>query len=707
MMDSIAKQVEALSPLVQLVQQPEKMHVGYVVKMNYKSVVVLTNDKWKHDCGGIPQNAFLVATAFDPNEYGKADPSDKIIVLLRAVGEASLPQDNDTLKAIIEHYQRKTEVQAADHLDGIEKITHSRLQFKGLECRILGTFYSNPTGKMFMGSDVENFFSVARLRVYKPTKDALKTIVNFIDPIKENKARQDATSLLGSYPSPIPIGNVRYTSTNPNQIAQHNDAPVNIQPMDFLARRTGVFGMTRTGKSNTVKTTVASVATIAKEAGVKVGQIIFDIKGEYANANGKDDDSSIAEALGLDVVRYRGATTKQGFEDLRDNMYKSLSNGLRTVQSLLKADRTNIASDMKNLIDLSLEVPTLDDYDGDQNAYRSGVSRHRKKVAIYKCILHKSGLIPATDDNRVNLDVGKSVFEFIHEHGMTCAESCSNETKRVDHARREFGNPANDMTLEEASGFLLRLRSINKQDKDNPIPSSTKNVDWLDEVEKGLLNILASRNDNDQLIRGPRIIGATVRQWHSPGGTDDVERDIYGHLRSGKIVIVDLSVGTEETRAGRAESIAEYIRVMGLREMSEEREPPIIMMYVEEAHNLIGTKAELDSTWPRIAKEGAAMNIGMVYCTQEPSSVQSNILANTENFFVTHLNNDKEIKAISEYYDFGDFKDLMKNAQDVGFSRIKTLSSNFVIPTQILRFTPSEVKARYDAARPPQKTETA
>lgn len=696
MMDSIAKQVEALSPLVQLVQQPDKMHVGYVVKMDYKSVVVLTNDRWKHDCGGIPQNAFLVATAFDPNEFGKADPSDKIIVLLRAVGEASLPQDNDTLKAIIEHYQRKTEVQAADRLDGIEKITHSRLQYKGLECRILGTFYSNATGKMFMGSDVENFYSVARLRVYKPTKEALKTIVNFIDPLKEAKAKQDAVSLLGSYPSSIPIGNVRYTSTNPNQVAQNNNAAVNIQPMDFLTRRTGVFGMTRTGKSNTVKTTVASVAMIAKEAGVKVGQIIFDIKGEYSNANGKDDGSSLAEALGDDVVRYRGAQ-KIGFRDLRDDMYKSLATGLRTVQSLLKVDKQNQSADMKNLMDLSLEEPTLEDYDGDNGLFQSAKSRHKKKVAIYKCILSKAGLQFATDDNRVDLDVGKSVYEFIHGV-MACSKGCTNKEQRVDHARDEYGDPSNGMTLEEATAFFTRLRAINRADPNLPIPGSTKNSIWLDDIEKGLLNILAGRSDSDQPIRSTRVIGSTVRQWHSPTGSDNVERDIYRFLRDGKVVVIDLSVGTEETRASRAGSIAEYIRVMGLREMSEEREPPIIMMYVEEAHNLIGAKSELDSTWPRIAKEGAAMNIGMVYCTQEPSSIQSNILANTENFFVTHLNNDKEIKAISEYYDFGDFKDLIKNAQDVGFSRIKTLSANFVVPTQILRFTPSDIKKRYDAA---------
>jgi len=122
--------------------------------------------------------------------------------------------------------------------------------------------------------------------------------------------------------------------------------------------------------------------------------------------------------------------------------------------------------------------------------------------------------------------------------------------------------------------------------------------------------------------------------------------------------------------------------------------PPNIVVYIEEAHNLIGKRMELTETWPRLAKEGAKYRIALVYATQEVSSVHPNILANTENWFITHLNNLREIKELAQFYDFDDFSDSLIRAQDVGFARVKTLSSPFVIPTQIDKFDPDAERRR-------------
>ncbi len=246
------------------------------------------------------------------------------------MGQSTLPNDDDNFRAIVEHHQNHTRIQRRDHLDGIEAITHDVLQYSGLNCRILGTFFESD-GRLRFGADAEDFQSVSHLRVYKPTDQALRMIVNYVDPRREEKAEQDARAMgFAAPPASFEVGHVRYTSTTRLQAASAL-VPVAIHPVDFLSRRTAVLGMTRTGKSNTVKTTVAAVQMAGLRASVRIGQIIFDMNGEYANANGQDDGSSIAEVFSDNTVRYRGLLTK-GFFDIRYNFYNAVEEGLAILQ---------------------------------------------------------------------------------------------------------------------------------------------------------------------------------------------------------------------------------------------------------------------------------------------------------------------------------------------------------------------------------------
>jgi DNA helicase HerA-like ATPase len=109
---------------------------------------------------------------------------------------------------------------------------------------------------------------------------------------------------------------------------------------------------------------------------------------------------------------------------------------------------------------------------------------------------------------------------------------------------------------------------------------------------------------------------------------------------------------------------------------------------IEEAHNLFSSekyKDELD-IWVRLAKEASKLNIGMIYATQEVTGVAHQVLANTKNWVVAHLNNTREINELARFYDFKAFGEAIISDEDRGYVRLKTMSSPYIVPVQIDRY---------------------
>jgi len=656
-------------PLARLLQVDN--FVGWVYSIDYTYAYVMTNDLWKYKALGIPHNCFLVAASFDPQHLSEASEDEMEVILLRVLGSAKLPQDDELVRTKIDHFkEQKSPLGTTDRQ--MDDITQSELQFGGLKCRVLGTFFV-ADDELWLGSDLESFATATRLNVYRPTGKALELIVNYVDPIRRKAAREMAEQLgLKGEIKPFRIGTVRYTSTDRlhRRSPRAEKVPVMVQPADFLARRTAVLGMTRTGKSNMIKQMVSVVKRVADESQVKIGQIIYDINGEYANAN-QQDKGALADIYPEDTVRYR-MLKAEGFRELRTNFYEQINEGFGIIQRELEEANRVTTDYVRAFVNLSFDEPD-----------KQEVGEHKRwevRVAAYRTLLYVAGFAPPPG-YQVKFEANKEVLTKVREK-----LTAKGETKVASL------DPKKGLTLEQAKHWFLALREANEEE---PLKSSS-GKNWVDDALKTLLDMIAQRQKKTY-ISGFKILADTIK-YHSPHRTTEVADEIYDLLREGKIVILDLSVGDARIREKISTRIAQRIFQRSMEIFVQGQTPPNIIVYIEEAHNLIGRGMDLTETWPRLAKEGAKYRIGLVYATQEVSSMHPNILANTENWFITHLNNAREVKELSQFYDFADFSESLIHAQDVGFARVKTLSSPFVIPVQIDKFDPEAERQRVRTA---------
>lgn len=288
--------------------------VGGVFHLDFHSALVSTDDKWKADAGGVPQHSFLLATVMPLDQPG--EPDDEEVILLRVDNTCALPRAAEATE-VREFMMRQTLTEVNLTVDAL---TQQEMQRSGLECRILGTFYQTdlPGGRSLLdfGADIDNVYAASRYRVYKPSPEALSRIASY--PLLTADE-----ALAGDEPQLLQIGSVRYTSTR-RRARDHGEinVPVQVRVDDFIEMKTAVFGMTRMGKSNTMKTLAVATYRYSKRLGKPIGQLLFDPQGEYANPNSQDDDTALAQ-LGDDVAVYRFGTRDDevGVRSLQVNFF--------------------------------------------------------------------------------------------------------------------------------------------------------------------------------------------------------------------------------------------------------------------------------------------------------------------------------------------------------------------------------------------------
>lgn len=678
----------------------ENLFVGRPFYLGYEKANILVSDAWKYRAKGIPQGAFLLA-------FYDGEKDVKEALLLRALNPTKLPTDNDIVSSMIEYYKEGTDISGragSDEKSKLDDFTRYEFSFSGLECRVLGSFYlttKEVDGRkevvLEFGADIENFYSANNYSVYKATDKVLKRIVN---------QRED--DVIAGNENEFRIGTVRYSSSRRFQL-DDKDVEVYISPKDFIGKRTALFGMTRTGKSNTVKKIIEATAEISKKASIKilhqkevglepkqqktlfpafdenspftkqgaprfpVGQIVFDINGEYANPNLQDDGTAIYELYKDSVERYSIVDkTSDGFKVLKVNFFKEIQAGFQLISNgLANHDPTYIKS--FRTIDLA-EPDNYHKSIGEKTSdEKNAAIAYDRKIAIYKCCLKEAGFPVPSDSNTVKFygdaeTINKILPDIKPHDGIT-----------LDQATRWFSEVYDAMESDEHKEKFAKYL----KDKEKP---------FFDEDMLALLIFLTRKPapKKQASYSGFRLLKEFIK-LHTKNSDTSFESEILADLRKGKIILIDLSQGEESIRNLYAEKITRAVFINSLDRFTKNLPNNFIQFYFEESHNIFPKKEDKDLSdiYNRLAKEGAKLQLGMVYATQEVSSISSNILKNTQNWFIAHLNNDDELKELKKYYDFSDFAEsLLKFSagNDKGFVRMKTYTNPFVVPVQVDRF---------------------
>lgn len=647
----------------------KEQFVGRPFYLSYDIARLLVCDAWKAQVKGIPAGCFLLA--FYDGEDGVEEA-----VLLRALSQTKLPTDNDVISSMIEYYKDNLDISGrAGSLKGgkLDEFTRYEFSFSGLECRVLGVFYRTQKGNIEFGADLENFYAANNYTVYKANRDVLEFIVN----------QRDDGGLVGQ-DSEFKIGSVRYSSSRRHQ-SQEENVNVWVNPKDFLGKRSAMFGMTRTGKSNTVKKVIEATEEISRKALIlldsaspetseftssgsptfPVGQIIFDVNGEYANANRQDSGTAIYDLYKEKVYRY-SVLEKDDFKVMKVNFFKDIESGFSLISSYFQEQ--SLGGDyVNNFIAVSFEKPESTNLNG------SEWTRYNRLIAAYKCCLYRAGF-KAPNGEKIRFTGAAEINGEILEGRVL--------------------DPKQGLTLEEACTWFERVWEQYDELKFFKDYINKKGYEWANDDLKSMMVFLTTYKlpgKKNQVSGYKKIRVKQLHNLHTTSMDESFEIEIPRLLQQGKIVIVDLSQGEPVVQRLFSEKICRSTFNISMDRFINNLPNNFIQFYFEEAHNLFPKKddKDLSQIYNRIAKEGAKLHLGMIYATQEVSSISSNILKNTQNWFIAHLNNIDETKELEKYYDFKDFTHSLVNfsaTNDKGFVRMKTYINPFIVPVQIDRF---------------------
>ena len=682
---------------------------------DYRTCEVLTHDYDMVGAGGIPRGSLLLATILEPEgsgpeDSGMPDFQDEEILLLRVEGPAPLYNESHLLELRTEAMRaslgQSTTGSAADVL------TRNEASFVGLHTTVLGTFYTDDypdadggrVATLCFSQDIETFHSISQYRVYKPMGAGLQTIASFpvITPEEIHDGHGEANP-----PPRSRLGSLRYSATRRRQLRdQAATAHVNINISDFIGNKSALFGMTRMGKSNTMKVIATETLAYSLQQEECIGQLILDPSGEYSHVTVEGGIGANIIDIGSHVSRYHfgEADAENNLHSIRFNFFEpdriQLVHGM--LANVANEFSDNVANQIKSILELDYEDPVPNS----DNFYSARTRARRRRSLLYAILVQAGLTVPA--GNHL-IPCSQPILHELHciQDGINPLEDGANPPTIYESSNDIDGLP-NGFALvpfDQLPQFFIQLyqthtaaneyHAAHHDDDDYEewhIHSQGNSGSYFDPAH-GLSDLMRVLDPGHwagwRYFRG-------ASQYHTVSQQSDPVDEIVGRLNAGELVIVTSFGIPPEVLILFSHRLVLSILNNAKQCLRLGNIPPSLQVFIDEAHNVVGknsaeSSGEAMDPFAALAKEGGKFNIGMIYATQEVHMIDDEILSNTANWVVTHLNSKKEIKVLSDYYDFAAFGDTLLNNEVVGYAICRTRSCPYTLPVQIELFSEDHV----------------
>ena len=671
------------------------IRLGGIYHLDYEKAIVITDDRAKRDSGGVPRHGFLLAAATAPGGESNEPLDEDEVILLRVRNVAQLPNQAEVVATRLAA-MRDADLATKRPEQVLDELTSAQIEMSAFECEVLGTFYTGSIAGqpcIKWGADLDNVYSGARYFVYTPSADVLSFIASYPDRTEDEVAR-------GEQPNLIPLGTVRFSSTRRrSEDAGMAKAPVHVRVTDFISKKTAVLGMTRAGKSNTNKTICTAVFEHSRLTNQPIGQLIFDPQGEYANIN--QQDKTGLRLLGEEWVRiykFRADPAKPQERPLTVNFYDQSE--IAAVRGLIEECVSDLdAAYVQAFKTADVMDPVQSDY-ATTGAYQGARAQATLgRFALY-ALLAKAGYRVPKNWNGVTIQMAGAFASAItndHPHALTP------------------GTTAGYVKINTQDGLVDTMNWICKrmveQASKNGLQAPYTGLDLTKWINAGAFNAVRAAYDPSSGNGGTAVLNhlRAFTGFHDPNASGNIVPHVLADLAAGRVVIVDLSYGSERVATRMSERLVRGLLDEANRRFRNNQDPMRVQIVVEEAHRLFDReKADKNETdpWVRLAKEAGKYEMGLMFATQEVSSIDPKILSASHNWIIAHLNSDRETRELSHYYDYAEFADEIRRSEDRGFVRMKTFSGKFIVPVQVAKFDHDMINRARNAAGLDPVTET-